>query len=141
MDAETLREEIKKARAERDKLTEYIGALELALAIKTGAAKPLTSTGKHRSVSQMNVNSTGLSATTRRAATRASRPHEGLKILYEHDRDQTAIARELGETRSRVVSWFAAPDSGSNRPIPRKHVNYLRDKYGVPESVWARIQD
>jgi len=116
---------------------EYIGALELALTLLSG--KQLPTTEKHRSVPVMDVNTERMSVITRRAATRATREHAGLRKLYEQDVSQSSLARELGETRSRVVSWFA--EGPGNRPIPRKTAERIRDKYGLPLSVWARIAE
>lgn len=139
----TLLKEIALARAklaalddDRKRLAEYIGALELAASIK---GVPLTSIRRQRSVSAVDVNTVDLKPYTKRAATRSNRTHPGLKALYEKDVTQASLAREMGETRSRVASWFAT--GALNRPIPRSRAVYLRDTYGVPESVWERIAD
>lgn len=121
---------------DRKRLAEYIGALELAASL---AGASLTSIRKQRSVSPVDVNGTQLDSYTKRAATRSNRTHAGLKALYEKDVTQASLAREMKESRSRVASWFAK--GPLNRPIPRSRVVYLRDKYGIPESVWERIAD
>lgn len=127
-----------RARDEVKRLTEYIGALELAARL---AGATLTSIRKHRSVSPVDVNATAgpLDSYTKRAATRSNRTHVGLKKLYEQNVTQASLARDLKETRSRVAAWFAK--GRLNRPIPRRQAVYLRDKYGIPESVWERITD
>lgn len=125
------------ARAEDEaaRLREYIGTLELAAKL---AGASLTSIRRHRSVSSVDVNATvPLDSYTKRAATRSNRTHAGLKLLYEQNVTQASLARDLKETRSRVASWFAEGDL--NRPIPRRHADYLLAKYRVPLSAWARI--
>lgn len=129
--------ELDRARDEVKRLTEYIGTLRLALTL-SGA--PLTSIGKHRSVSSVDVNPNGtLKPYTRRAATRATRTHEGLKLLYAADVNQAQLARERGVNLSRVKSWFAT--GKGNRPIPKAEAEYLKSAYKIPLSVWARIGD
>jgi hypothetical protein len=136
--------EIARARAvlaEREadvaRLTEYIGTLELAAKM---AGASLTSIREQRSVSPVDVNRNAtMTAYTRRASKRSTRDHAGLKLLYEKDVTQASLARELNESRSRVVSWFAT--GALNRPIPRRHAEYLRDTYKVPLSAWERIAD
>lgn len=130
-----IRAEIAVVDGELARLTEYRAVLVRAEEL---ASKGLTSTAKHRSVSPVDVSTTpGLAPYTKRAAARSNREHAGLKLLYEKDVTQASLARELGESRSRVASWFAVGDL--NRPIPRSIAEKLRDKYGVPLGAWARI--
>ena len=128
-----IKAEIERVSREITGLLMYRETLEHALK----ASMQLTRTGKARSVSTVQVNSPGLSGYTKRAATRSNREHEGLRILYEHDITQSALARELKESRSRVASWFA--EGELNRPIPRVIAQHLQAKYGVPLSAWSRI--
>jgi len=130
-----IRAEIDRARKARDKLTEYIGALELALKLGEG----LTSTRTDRIVSPVDVQAPNLSSTTKRAAARAKRKGDAQRMLYEKNTTIAQLALELGETRARVSKWFGTPEE--NRPIPMHHAVYIRDKYGIPLSAWSRIAE
>ena len=90
-------------------------------------------------VSPMDVNTQHATEDVKRGAARATRKHKALKRLYEKGRTVTSIALELGEGRPRVSAWFAEGDG--NRPIPRRHADYLRDKYNIPHAWWARIAE
>lgn len=85
----------------------------------------------------MNVNQTGLAPYTKRAATRSQRAAQ--RKLYEQNVTVAGLARELGETRARVSSWFAAAGAPGNRPIPRSIALILQERYGIPLSDWPRI--
>lgn len=87
----------------------------------------------------MDVNAADLSPYTKRAATRSNRNAQ--RKLYEKNVTVAGLARELGEKRARVSSWFAAAGSPGNRPIPRSIALRLQEKYGIPLSDWARIDD
>lgn len=87
-----------------------------------------------RTIRSMDVNTHGRSASVKRGAGRATRKHPAQKRLYERGKTITDIAAELKEGRPRVSSWFAEGDA--QRPIPRHHAEYLRDKYGIPINVW-----
>lgn len=90
-------------------------------------------------VNRMNVDTRGKPESVKRGAARATRRHKAQRKLYEAGVSLTDVAKELGEGRPRVSSWFAPGDT--NRPIPRKCAEYLRDKYGVPLEDWRRIGD
>lgn len=92
-----------------------------------------------RTIPDMDVDTSGQSVSVKRGAGRATRKHEAQRKLYEKGHTITSIAAELNEGRPRVSAWFAVGDS--NRPIPRRHAEYLRDKYEIPLSVWSRIAD
>jgi AraC-like DNA-binding protein len=130
-----IRAEIDRARAARDKLTEYIGALELALKLSEG----LTSTRTDRIVSTVDVQAPNLSSTTKRAAGRAQRKGVAQRMLYEKNTTIADLAKELGEKRARVSKWFGPPEE--NRPIPKHLAERIRDKYGIPLSAWSRIAE
>lgn len=87
----------------------------------------------------MNVDTRGKSESVKRGAARATRKHRAQRKLYEAGVSLTDVARELGEGRPRVSSWFAPGET--NRPIPRQHAEYLLAKYGIPLSDWRRIAD
>jgi hypothetical protein len=126
--------EARRARDEAERLIEYAKMLETAAAMNTG----LTPTRIKRNVSSMQVQG-DLSSDTKRAASRATSTHPGQRQLYEQNVSIAKLARELGETRARVSSWFG---SGlGNRPIPRRFAEMLRDRYGIQLDVWARIAD
>lgn len=95
--------------------------------------------GSNRSIGSMDVDTTGQPARVKLGAARARRKHPAQRALYEHGKTVTSIAAELGEGRPRVNAWFA--DGEANRPIPRRHAERLRDRYGIPLSAWARIAD
>jgi hypothetical protein len=92
-----------------------------------------------RTIRTMDVNTQGKSASVKRGAGRATRKHPAQKRLYERGKTITDIAGELKEGRPRVSSWFA--DGDTNRPIPRRHAEHLRDRYGIPLNAWLRIAD
>lgn len=60
-------------------------------------------------------------------------------MLYVKGHTITSIADELGEGRPRVNAWFAV--GKANRPIPRRHAQYLLERYEIPLSAWSRIAD
>lgn len=120
------------------------GAASAAEAARQHASR-LTASAGGRIVRTMNVDTRGRPAAVKRGAGRATRQHPAQKKLYEAGVTITDVARELRETRARVSSWMAEDEAGksdkpkANRPIPRHHAVYLRDRYGVPLGVWKRI--
>lgn len=86
-------------------------------------------------VSPMDVNTE--SESVRRAAGRATRNHPAQKKLYDAGVTITELAALLKEGRPRVSSWFAEGDA--NRPIPKRHAERLKEKYGIPLSAWSRV--
>lgn len=92
-----------------------------------------------RIIRSMDVNTQGRSANVKRGAGRATRKHPAQKKLYEKGKTITDVAAELGEGRPRVSAWFA--DGEANRPIPKRHAEKLRDKYGIPMNAWSRVAD
>lgn len=130
-----LRAEAAKARAEAQKLLDYAEAMDMAAVAL--AVQGLRSSLSQRIVSPVDVNASGLSPYTKRAATRSNR--DAQRKLYEKNVTVAGLARELGEKRARVSSWFAAAGTPGNRPIPRSIAERLRDKYGIPLSDWPRI--
>jgi hypothetical protein len=110
-----------------------------AQAEKAGGDEGLRSTNSERIIRTMDVNTEGRSASVKRGAGRATRKHPAQKRLYEKGKTLTDIAAELGEGRPRVSAWFA--EHPANRPIPRRHADHLRKKYGIPLDAWLRIAD
>jgi hypothetical protein len=141
---EDLLNEIVRARAVLDKakddvtrLTEYIGALELAAKLKDPS---LTRKRIDSIVSSVQLQgSTKVSSATLRAAGRATRGGEAQRLLYEKDMTIAKLAEQLGEGRARVSKWFGTAEE--NRPIPRKYAEQLLKDYGIPLSAWSRIAD
>jgi hypothetical protein len=99
--------------------------------------EPLRAIDTDDTLARMDVNTNTERA--KRGAGRATRKHRGQRKLYEKGHSVTSIAAELGEGRPRVSAWFA--DGEANRPIPRRHAEYLRDKYNIPLTSWKRIAD
>lgn len=130
-----LRAEIASQRADLDRQDAWLAAederLARASAVDTGGTK--------RIIRTMDVNTHGSPANVKRGAGRATRKHPAQKRLYEKGKTITDVASDLGEGRPRVSSWFA--DGDANRPIPRRHAEKLRDKYGIPLTAWSRIAD
>jgi hypothetical protein len=91
-----------------------------------------------RNIRSMSVDTRDFAADVKRGVGRARRKHPAQMKLYAKGVTITAVAKELRETRARVTSWMAEEDA---RAIPRHHADYLREKYGIPLSAWARIQD
>ncbi|HET7037176.1 MAG TPA: helix-turn-helix transcriptional regulator [Thermomicrobiaceae bacterium] len=133
MTPKELRAEAARARAEARRLIDYAETLDEAAKRGDG----LQASSRQRIVSPVDVNQDGLSAYTKRAATRSWR--ELQRKLYEKNVTVAGLARELGESRSRVSSWFAAAGSAGNRPIPRSIAQKLEAKYGIPLGDWPRI--
>jgi hypothetical protein len=141
---EDLLNEIVRARAVLDKakddvtrLTEYIGALELAAKLKDPS---LTRKRIDSIVSTVQLQgSSKVSSSTLRAAGRATRGGEAQRLLYEKDMTIAKLAEQLGEGRARVSKWFGTAEE--NRPIPRKYAEQLLKDYGIPLSAWSRIAD
>jgi hypothetical protein len=99
-----------------------------------------------RIISAMDVNASGQSSAVKRGAARATRKHPAQVKLYSRKVEGAPagitikdLATELDETRARVSSWFAT--GHANRPVPRHHAEFMRKKYGIPLSAWARIAD
>lgn len=86
----------------------------------------------------MELDMTGLPLRARMGARRAKRTHAALECFYRAGVNITAVAKEIGEKRSRVDSWMRTKDT---RPIPIKHRDYLRRKYGVPNDAWLRVEE
>lgn len=92
-----------------------------------------------RIMPDMDVNTHSHDARVRSGAGRATRKHPAQKKLYERGKTITSIASELKEGRPRVSAWFA--DGEANRPIPKRHAETLKEKYGIPLSAWSRVAD
>lgn len=128
---------LEEARANVTRLTEYIGALELAAKLKDPS---LTRTRINRIVSTVQLQgSPKISGDTKRAAGRATRKSEAQRRLYERDMTIAKLAEKLGEGRARVSKWFGTAEE--NRPIPRRYAELLLKEYGIPMSAWARIAE
>jgi len=128
---------LEEARANVTRLTEYIGALELAAKLKDPS---LTRKRIDSIVSSVQLQGTPkVSSSTLRAAGRATRGGEAQRRLYEKDMTIAKLAEKLGEGRARVSKWFGTADE--NRPIPRRYAEQLLKEYGIPLSAWARIAD
>jgi hypothetical protein len=80
-----------------------------------------------------------ISSDVKRGKGRSTRKHPAQEIFYKKGTHIKAVAAELGETRAWVSSWMA--DGDACRAIPRRHAEYLKEKYGVPLSAWHRIAD
>jgi len=87
----------------------------------------------------MDVNTSAHPESVKRGAARATRKHPAQRKLYERGRTITDVAKELGEGRPRVSAWMAKGEA--NRPIPRRHAETLRARYGIPLTAWDRIAD
>lgn len=92
-----------------------------------------------RTIRVMDVNTHGMADDVKRGAARATRKHPAQKRLYRKGVTITKLAAELKEGRPRVSAWFA--EGAGNRPIPRRHAEHLREKYGIPLSDWSRVAD
>lgn len=144
MTAEDLLNEIVRARTALEeargnvvRLTEYIGALELAAKLKDPS---LTRKRIDSIVSTVQLQgSPKVSSATLRASGRASRKGEAQRKLYEADMTIAKLAVKLGEGRARVSKWFGTAEE--NRPIPRRYAEQLLKDYGIPLSAWSRIAD
>jgi hypothetical protein len=99
----------------------------------------LLSREPERIVRTMNVDTSRHGSDVKRGATRARRKHPAQRKLYEQGMTIASVAKELGETRSRVSSWMA--DGEGLRPIPSHIAEKLRTKYGIPLSVWRRVAE
>jgi hypothetical protein len=130
-----LRAEAARLRGEAQRLLGYAETLDAA----ADQLQQLQRTPRQRIVSPVDVNASNLSPYTKRAATRSNRSAQ--RKLYEKNVTVAGLARELGETRARVSSWFAPAGSPGNRPIPRSIAERLEEKYGIPLADWARIDD
>jgi hypothetical protein len=124
------------ARGEVVRLTEYIGALELAAKL---ADPSLTRKRIDRIVSSVDVQAPNLSADVKRAAGRATRKGGAQRQLYERGMTVASLAKELGETRARVSKWFGP--STDNRPIPKAIAERLQRDYGIPLTAWSRVTE
>lgn len=100
---------------------------------------PLKKPGSDRTIGAMDVDTTGRDVSVKVGAGRATRRHPAQRILYEKGHTVTSIAKELNEGRPRVNAWFA--EGEANRPIPRRHAEYLFEKYGIPLSAWKRVAE
>jgi hypothetical protein len=116
-------------------IAEYRAWALATLERRAKAARGLRIDGTERTISTMDVNTTGKSAAVKRGAARATRKHVAQQKFYEHDKTITEIAAELKETRERVSSWMKKVDP---RPIPAHHVEYLHKKYGIPRNAWVK---
>jgi hypothetical protein len=123
---------LEKARDDVARLTEYIGALELAAKL---ADPSLTRKRIDRIVSTVDVQAPNLSAEVKRAAGRATRKGDAQRRLYERGMTVASLAKELGETRARVSKWFGP--ASDNRPIPRATAELLQREYGFPLTAWS----
>jgi hypothetical protein len=101
--------------------------------------RPLNPPRADRTIGPMDVDTTGQPADVKAGAGRARRRHPAQRRLYEKGKTISSIAEELREGRPRVNAWFAT--GKTNRPIPRRHAEYLRDRYGIPLTDWARIAE
>lgn len=87
----------------------------------------------------MEVDTTGQPTRVRIGASRVRRDHPAIRAWYAAGMTVTAVAKEIGENRLRVSAWLF--DGGPRtRAIPEKHVQFFESKYGIPRTVWARIQ-
>jgi hypothetical protein len=127
---------LERAQGEVTRLTEYIGALELAAKL---ADPSLTRKRIDRIVSSVQVQAPNLSSETKRAAGRATRKSEAQRLLYEADMTVAKLAEQLGEGRSRVSKWFGP--ATDNRPIPRAIAERLQREYGIPLTAWSRVSE
>jgi hypothetical protein len=140
--AEKLVAEAQDLRKEADAFDRAANVLEAAAGRFSSARikrSPLSDGGSNRSIGGMDVDTTGRAVAVKMGAGRAKRKHPAQRRLYEQGHTITSIAAELREGRPRVNAWFAVGDA--NRPIPRRHAEYLRDRYGIPISDWSRIAD
>lgn len=92
-----------------------------------------------RTIRTMDVNTGSNDARVKAGAGRATRKHAAQKKLYQRGMTISSLAIELKEGRPRVSAWFA--EGEANRPIPKRHAEKLRDKYGIPLTAWSRIAD
>ena len=147
---ETRRAKLAALKAQRAAIDEQIMALAMELAADDIGLEgrerelfvrgSLTNADPSRIVSIMNVDDTGQTSAVKRAIARGRRNHPAQVILYEAGVTITDLAAELKETRQRVSAWMSDKPKDL-RGIPRRHVDYLKRKYKIPASAWARIDD
>lgn len=71
---------------------------------------------------------------------RANRKHPFVAALVKSGTTVTAIAAELGYSRSSVQSWYDS-DADNGRPIPRAAAEAIKRRLGVPLTAWRKITD
>lgn len=113
-------------------------AQDLAEEMERMAVEGLRGKGEGRTIHDMNIDTREFSANVKRGVGRARRKHPAQLKLYKAGVTISALAKEIRETRARVTSWMAVDEP---RAIPRHQAEYLRTKYGIPLSAWARISD
>lgn len=121
-------------------LATIVELLRLAAKIEDGVdelERGLRESPRPRNMSSMYDVTTGSTA-VKKGASRARRKHPAMPKIYDANQTITSIAQELRETRARVSSWMADEEP---RAIPRRHAEYLRDKYKIPLTAWKRILD
>lgn len=111
----------------------------VAQAAREIEAARLTADPPERTIRTVDVDTRGMPASVKRGAARATRRHVAQQRFYAARKTITDIAGELRETRERVSSWMAV--GSGNRPIPRRHAEYLRERYHVPLAAWKRIAE
>lgn len=126
------REHAKKLRAQADLLERQAGELEAM------AERRVDTGSTERIIRTMDVNTHRSPVHVKRGAARATRNNPAQKRLYEKGKTITDIAADLKEGRPRVSSWFA--EGEAQRPIPRRHAEFLRDTYDIPLK-WFRVAD
>lgn len=127
--------------------TEAAEAFALAQVYETAAEemerlarlKDLPGKSPPRTLRTMDIDTRGQHPDVKRGAGRATRNHPAQQKFYAAGVTIKSVAKDLRETRARVSSWMA--DGEANRPIPRRYAEYLKERYGVPLSAWARIKD
>lgn len=108
-------------------------------ALAAGLESRLRGDDTDDTIRDMNVDTRGKSEAVKRAVGRATRKHPAQEAFYRAGVTIGQVAKELGEGRPRVSSWMA--DGDGCRPIPRRHVVTLKERYHIPASAWARIKD
>lgn len=136
--ADALTQQAARLRA-RVELDAQLAAGEERIAALRAESEGLPHGTRPRTISDMNVDTRGRSSDVKRGAGRATRKHPAQRRLYENGMTVSSLAKELGETRARVSSWFAAGDA--NRPIPRHHAETLLKRYKIALGDWSRIAD
>lgn len=71
-----------------------------------------------------------------RLASKSSKGAKAREYLLKADKTPADIAAELKRARSTVQAWL----DGRNA-IPKDARDYLRTKYGIPDSAWPEVQD
>jgi hypothetical protein len=107
--------------------------------LRAAAAEEVDMNSTDSTLRTMDVNTSGKSPALKRGVARATRKHIAQQKFYAAGKTISDIAVELHEGRERVSSWMAKGDAC--RPIPSRHVEYLKKHYDVPRSAWAKTAD